>query len=34
MQEEGEIGGGFRGKAVALEAHIVGQRVGRFPSGS
>jgi hypothetical protein len=31
VQEEGEVGGGLGGEAVAFEAHIVGQRVDGFP---
>ncbi len=32
MEEEGEVGGGFWGQAVVLEAHVVAQRVGGFPA--
>ena len=32
VEEEGEVGGGLGGEAVAFEAHVVGQRVGGFPA--
>jgi len=32
VQQEGEVSGGLGGEAVAFEAHVVGQRVGRFPT--
>ncbi len=32
MEEEGEIGGGFGGEAVVLEAHVVAHRVGGIPA--
>jgi hypothetical protein len=32
VQEEGEVGGGLRSQAVALETHVVGQRIGGFPA--
>ena len=32
VQQEGEVGGGLGGEAVAFEAHVVGQRVGGFPA--
>jgi hypothetical protein len=32
VQEEGEVGGGLRGEAVALETHVVGERIGGFPA--
>lgn len=32
VQQEGEVGGGLGGEAVAFETHVVGQRVGGFPA--
>jgi hypothetical protein len=32
VEEEGEVGGGLGGEAVAFETHVVGQRVGGFPA--
>ncbi len=32
VEEEGEVGGGLGGEAVAFKSHVVGQRVGGFPA--
>jgi hypothetical protein len=32
MQQKGKVSGGFRGQAVALEAEILAQRLGRLPA--
>lgn len=32
VQQKGEVGSGFGGQAVVLEAHILAQRVGWLPS--
>ena len=32
VQEEGKIGGGLGGEAVAFKAHVVGQGIGGFPA--
>ena len=32
VEQEGEVGRGFWCKAVVLEAHVLGQGLGRFPS--